>query len=350
MRYRVTPLDLPLALFVGAEILAIVFSVHPARSLRCLRGDWILLFFPVFAQAFRSRREVERAFRVLLVSSTLAAAYAVYQMFSGRDLIRDRTLEPIASLFIATGAFGHHLTYGGHILLTSVLAFAFLAFRPSRAAAAATILQAGGLLASFARTAWIGAFAGMGATILMLRGRTRRWILAGGGAALLAALALPVVRERIADPWALHDDPRIRLWRTALRIWWDHPIFGAGLGSFKTQFPLYKVPGFYMATGHPHNDFLNILVHSGIVGLAAFLFIGVRYGLLVRSAQQRLPAADPARPLLRAALVVPLAFLVGAMGQCFLTDEEVGTLFWFLIAGFVAAACEGRGKSGRTVL
>lgn len=339
-RYRATPLDLPLAAFVAAEVLSIVFSVHPARSLRCLRGDWILLFFPVFAQAFRSRREVERALRVLLVSSTAAAAYAVYQMIAGRDLIRDRTLEPIASLFIATGAFGHHLTYGGHILLTSVLALAWLAFRPSRIAVAVALLQGGGLLASFARTAWIGALAGVGATVAFLRGRARRWVLAGAGAAMLAALALPVVRERIQDPWAPHDDPRLRLWQTALRIWWDHPIFGAGLGSFKTQFPFYKVPGYYMATGHPHNDYLNILVHSGIAGLAAFAWIAIRYALLVRSALRRLGPDDSARPLLCTAVVVPVAFLVGALGQCLLTDEEVGTLFWFLIAGFVTAARE----------
>jgi O-antigen ligase len=163
-------------------------------------------------------------------------------------------------------------------------------------------------------------------------------ILAFGAAGILFSLASPVIRERLHDVLSVHDDPRVRLWQTALRIWWDHPVFGAGLGSYKTQFPIYKVPGDYMATGHPHNDLLNILVHSGILGVAAFAFIGIRYGRMIRRSLSAARRGDPRRSLLLAGVVVPLAFLAGGLGQCFLTDEEVGTLFWFLIAGFTAVA------------
>ena len=340
IRYRVSPLDLPLALFVFAELLSIVFSVHPARSLRCLKGDWILLFYPVLVQSLRGSKDVRRAYLALLGSSTLVALYAIWQIFFGVDLLRHRSLESIGGVYIATGLFGHHLTYGGHVLITATLAvvFASQAARRRTRAAGIAVIQVLGAIASFARTAWIGLAAGGFALIVGSRGRNRR-----NGLLLLAVvgllmLAIPPVRHRLSDVLSFGDDPRVRLWQTALRIWRDHPLFGAGLGSFKTQFPIYKVPGVYMATGHPHNDLLNILVHSGLLGLAAFAFIWFRFFREMRFAWIRLPAADERRPLALAGIIVAVAFFVGGLGQCFLTDEEVGTLFWFVAAASIGDA------------
>ncbi len=340
LRYRPSPLDLPLLAFVAAEILSIVFSVHPARSLRCLRGDWILLFYPVFAQSLRGARDVRRAYAALLASSSLVGLYAIWQMFDGRDLLRDRALEAIGPLFIATGFFGHHLTYGGHVLITSTLALVLTVARPRASRLLACAAQVGGVVASFARTAWVGLGAGVCALSASARGRTRIALAGSLVAAAVVAVAIPPLRERLGDLLSFHDDPRIRLWQTAIRIWLDHPIFGAGLGSFKTQFPIYQVPGYYMATGHPHNDLLNILVHSGIIGLAAFVWIWVRYFRAISAARRSARPEEPRGDLLAAAWIVPLAFFVGGLGQCFLTDEEVGTLFWFIAAASIAVARE----------
>ena len=124
LSYRRTACDIPLLTLVVADLLACAFSVHPAHSLRSMRGEWILLFYPVFAQTFRDTRTVRKALTILLVSSSLIAVYAIAQMFTGADLLRGRTLEPIGNLYIATGLFGHHLSYGGHVLITGTLALA----------------------------------------------------------------------------------------------------------------------------------------------------------------------------------------------------------------------------------
>ena len=64
-----------------------------------------------------------------------------------------------------------------------------------------------------------------------------------------------------------------------------------------------------------------------------------------RVARRSLGSRDPRRAFLIAGILVPVAFFVGGMGQCFLTDEEVGQLFWFVIAAFVAVAREVRDES-----
>jgi O-antigen ligase len=342
--YRRGPLDLPLLIFLAVDILSAVLAVDRARAFRCIRGDWIIAFLPIFTQALRTSRDVKRAFRILLVSSTLVAAYAILQMFGGRDILRDRGLEPIGPLYIATGLFGHHLTYGGSVLITASLAAAWLvgagSSRDRIAGGVTGLLQIGGVIASFARTSWAGLFVAIAAIALSVRGWIRRAAIVAILAGVAGALAIHPIRMRLAGVLSFGDDPRVRLWHTAIRIWEAHPILGAGPGSFKSLFAKYKVPGTYMATGHPHNDFLNILVQSGILGLAAFAFIWIRYFRTISSARGRIADNDPRRPLLLAGIVVVAAFFVGAMGQCFITDEEVGCLFWFFVAGSLVVARE----------
>jgi O-antigen ligase len=344
--YRPTPIDLPLLIFIAVDLLSAVFAVDRARAFRCIKGDWILVFLPIFAQAVRSSRDVRRAFGILLASSTLVAAYAIAQMFTGIDLLRHRGLEPVGGVFIAVGLFGHHLTYGGSVLITSSLAIALAAgaqsSREKLTGGLAAFVQIGGVVASFARTAWAGLLVAVASVAFSVRGWVRRAAIVAivGGAA--AAVAIPPIRVRLSDVLTFGDDPRVRLWRTALRIWAAHPILGAGPGSFKSQFPNFKVPGTYMATGHPHNDILNILVQSGIIGLAAFVYLWIRYFRDLAGARRRLADGDPRRVLLLAGIVVVATFFVGGLGQCFLTDEEVGCLFWFIAAMGLVVAREVR--------
>lgn len=344
IRYRATPLDLAWLLFVCAEMVSVLFSVDRARSLRSLRGEWILLFFPVFLQALRDSKVARRSMGVLIVSSSISCVYAIWQVFVGRDLVRSRPLEQIGGLHIATGFFGHHLTYGGHVLITGTIALAlFLGVRsPGQRIlhAAALLLQLGGVVGSFARTAWIGFIAATGGIAVLRRGRARWVALAIGLLSIAIVLAVPAVRQRLQAVGDFTDDPRRRLWATSLRIWLDHPVFGSGLGSFRIQFPLHKVPGAYLSTAHPHNDILNIMVNAGIVGLAGFVFFWIRFFRWVGSAYRRLPCDDPRRPLLSAGMMVAGAVLVGGLGQCFFTDEEVGTLIWFTLAATAAVARE----------
>ncbi|MFH1144243.1 MAG: O-antigen ligase family protein [Candidatus Eisenbacteria bacterium] len=347
--YRRTPLDLPLLLFFAAEAIAAMLSPERGHSLRSLRGEWILLFFFVFSQAIRDMRQLQRAYAVLLASSTVVALYAIGQCVLGWDLTGRHPLERSSTLFIAMGLFGHHLTYGGSVLLTLTIALALASGQASRRetflARLALPAQALAILASFARTAWAGVLAAMLVRIATLRGKTR---ILGWGALLLligiAAAAQPF-RARLGPLVQLSEDPRSRLWATALRIWSDHPIVGSGPGTYAILFPDYKVPGRYMSTGNAHSDPLNVLAGSGLLGLGTFIFLVVSFFRTAVSAYRAAPARDPARPLLLAGILAAVGLLAGGMGQCFLLDEEVATLFWFILAGTMVTARQSPRRS-----
>ena len=347
--WRRTALDLPVAAFLVAELVGVIFSQHFARSAKLFREEWIVLFYFVFSQSLRDRREASRLFDLFMAAGAITSVYAIWQHAAGWDALRDRPLEPVEFGFMATGFFGHHLTFGGAILMVAVIGLA-TAIAPvgwGRRAFYGTVglLGSAAVAWSYARTAWIGLLAGV---LVALAFRGRRVLLAGAAAlAVLAAGAVLIEPSLAVRGAALVNagDPassaRVRLWRTAVRIWQDHPITGAGLGSFKTHFEEYKVPGEYFARGHPHNDFLNILVGSGILGLVAFLALVAVLFHRALTTRARAPASMSAeRAILSAAVAALVAFLVAGLGQCYLTDEETAMIFWFTVACAMVVARE----------
>ncbi|MFN8547951.1 MAG: glycosyltransferase family 9 protein [Candidatus Eisenbacteria bacterium] len=317
--------------FLAAQALSIPFGVHPARSLRCFRGSWVMLFVFVFWQAMADARSRRRATVALVVSGALAGLYGVVQHWSGRDWLHHRALENYGGGgFVAVGNLNSHLTYAGVILPLLFLALGVaLDNRGARRLGTwgAALLLGLGVLLSFTRTAWIGAAAGLAAFGLLL-GRRAALVSLGALALIgsLAALIEPALARRLASIFQSADDPRWRLWQTALRIVGDHPWTGAGLGSFKTQFPLYKVPGSYMSTVHPHHDFLNALVETGLIGATAWLSIWIAF---LREAAPRVAS----RPGVRlGAIAAVVALLAAGLGQCYSTDEEVAQVWWFVVA------------------
>jgi len=142
--------------------------------------------------------------------------------------------------------------------------------------------------------------------------------------------------------------PRLRLWETALRIFNQFPLFGAGLGAYKSHFSQFCVPGVYKATGHPHNDLLNLLVHSGLAGLVAWCLLW--YAVLHSGIYKLVKGAKDigAQITLSSYSTIPLLFatvatlFAGGMAQCYFTDEEPAAAFWFLIAIAITTATNER--------
>src|SRR5690554_3087148 len=80
---------LAVALFLFMQALSIPLGIHPERSLRCLRGSWVLLF-PFLFWTVLADPSIRRSVYVALgISGALAAAYGVVQHFAGIDYLHD---------------------------------------------------------------------------------------------------------------------------------------------------------------------------------------------------------------------------------------------------------------------
>ena len=111
--------------------------------------------------------------------------------------------------------------------------------------------------------------------------RSRRRLLFLTGVLLLSAGIL-FTRGGIRINWR-EGSVRERLfkWQTACEIFKDYPVFGCGAGAVKTNFALYqaKIRERWnlrlksTSESQVHNDFLQILTETGLVGSGAFLVL-----------------------------------------------------------------------------
>lgn len=327
--------------FLAIQALSIPFGIHPGRSARFLpHYSWVLLFPFVFWGFFRDRTARTRAATILVWSGAVAGYYGALQHLTTAVWFRKTPEALPGGGYVAVGMFGHHLTYAGVLLPIFFLSLGLLADAPRKRAWAITTLGLTlGLVASVARSAWIGWFAGILLFGFLLG---RRWFLgiaaAGTATAALVLAIAPAVRERAATLFAMGDDPRLRLWETALRIGADYPILGAGVGSFGSLFPTYRVPGWYMATGHPHSDPLNILVETGWVGVLAWFAIWVAFFFDTSRRAPASPGKPPGAGLRAAVRAGMFAMVIAGFGQCYSTDEEVAEVWWLVAATGLAFA------------
>ncbi len=78
---------------------------------------------------------------------------------------------------------------------------------------------------------------------------------------------------------------RLAAYSASLDLWRDFPWLGTGLGSFRDVFPLVQPPELTNVWTHAHNDLLELLVTTGVLGAAAAIASVL---VLVRATAQRL--------------------------------------------------------------
>lgn len=127
---------------------------------------------------------------------------------------------------------------------------------------------------------------------------------------------------------------RVTVWRGAALAWKQRLILGWGLGGFERAYKLHRPPmetdvGRYeKTTAFAHNEYLQIAVETGLLGLMAwlaFVFVLLKRGV---SSVRR----DPSRWDISAVLACAVSFLAHAMIDFNLHLPLLGYLFAFFCA------------------
>ena len=127
----------------------------------------------------------------------------------------------------------------------------------------------------------------------------------------------------------LQDATRLTIVKDSLRMVRDRPIAGWGLGTFSTVYPQYK--SFYTdyLINEAHNDYVQVLVETGLIGLAItiwFLFV------LYRSSLRGMRQPEDGRPIALAALVGCTGIVVHSLTDFNMQVTSNASLFYVLCA------------------
>ena len=313
-------LDVPLVALLGVYLLTTATSLNWPVSLEVALT--VLMALGVFfvlsdARLFRSW-QVETAF----VLAALAAAVKALWVVGGDYLDWLRLADAVrgglswGDLLPPTVPQVHGVGDGPSLLaavLAMSLPFVLVAiFRPMKAAlralavlAAAAIVLA--LFLTLARSAWLGAAAGVLTTALLVTAtaagrdllrrlwpttRTRRWLLGTLALAVVAVAAVGtayLVQSVEARPlWLFHgsDTPRSDVMEAGTEMIRDYPLLGTGVGVYSLLYPQYSGQ-FPIDALHSHNGFLQAVVDLGVPGALALLAVVAALGwLLVRGLRE----------------------------------------------------------------
>jgi putative inorganic carbon (HCO3(-)) transporter len=343
------PLAWPLLAFVVVTLLAALYAPLPVGAFYESKQLIGIALFLGAVNGFRSGDDIRRALRWFFVVVALVSIHALVQVWACVSDVGLPAWVPWAlrvkldacresPLFRAKGFFSIYMTLGGSLLigLTLILATFAVGARAGRLLQAASgVLAVVALALTYVRSAWVG----LGLSLLVVSGLARRFVLLLVlVAATAAVLAVPSpVQKRalsIVDPTDPTARERFLFWDAGRRMVEDAPLLGLGPGGVKHHYPQYRDPSARRpATGHLHNNVVQIAAERGLIGLAAWLAIWVAFFVQAGRIYARLPATRlDDRALVAGSLAAVAGFHAAGMFEYNFGDSEVIGLVWVVMA------------------
>ncbi len=341
-----TPMDRPLLLLLGALLLSTFLSPDVSTSLAGYRKLWLVGAFFVTYHLVRKPQEGWWLVSLLVIVAIGVAAYGIVQHFTGIDLAKQivgkkSTLTPfwlgqeegfrIKGLSPSGITYAHSLAFPLTFLTVRLFA-SDLRWKERLVLLGGWGLLIFALLFSLTRGVWLAYLVVLGVLGVIKGGKA---VLAVGACGVLLGLSLlgagSGVRERVTQIFDLKANVgRSQIWQANLDMIKDRPWFGWGYGNYrKFRDPYYQRYPEADTTAHAHNNFLQMWVDGGLVGLSAFLFL---FWVILRAGWQAyylLPAgAEPLRSLTLGSTLSILGFLLGGLTQYNFGDAEVVIVFW----------------------
>jgi len=268
-------------------LVAATISVVVAPDKRAAAGIWKAYFVEpalvamVLWDVLRGPRDVEKLIGAFFTSGILVSVYQIAGFVYALGIHRPNLVDnPVVVLYNTPNATGLFLGP----LLAIALSMLLFGNREERwRAGFFSVFSIPAFVLSFSRGAWLGLLAA--AAVLVWQHRRRLLLVAGIAVALVAAAAVPSIRRRIEHEFNPTDPSnslvlRQHLWKATLQMQGNlrHILFGTGLSGFKHDILPYKeFSGYSENLIYPHNILLNFWTETGLLGLAAFLWLAVEF-------------------------------------------------------------------------
>ena len=360
LEIRPSPLYLPalaFALLVAVQLVSGISAYRYATLQEAIRYLAYGMLMFVAVQCFRSRQQIHGFLTGMTIFGTLLAVFGILQDFTSNGKIYWIRQPQFAAW--GFGPYVNHSHWAGLMELLTPLPLALLMRRRQSGALTALLgfaaLMMGSTIFLAGSRGGMAAFAvqvALGAALLLLRGQSSERIrdvaiLAVIGVIFLAWLGGSRVTDRIESAYAAEGatmthtlDARFRLglFKDTLSMAKARPIAGWGLDCFTRVFPGFQTFYSDRFVNAAHNDYLQLLAETGVIGFAIMLWFVIamfRSGL-----RRRVPAGPVAFPKLAATLACT-GILVHSLVDFNLHVSANAALFYVMAALASAEEVEG---------
>lgn len=330
-------------------------------------GAYVLLFF-LTSEAFRAENHLRQFVWFLVILGFVVSLFGIVQHFAYDGKLYWSVTLP--SGVVPFGPFVDSDHFAGFVELTAPLGLALLLFRSRRQEQALlllvlTVVPIGALILCASRGGILGLILEL-VLLASLSGahRIERKRLLGAAAIVLVTgtfvlwlgVSQAIDRFGLLTRGGFTRNLRVSMYEDTWRIFADHPWVGTGLGTLIAVYPHYA--SFYngLTVDHAHNDYLELLAETGLVGaLCGAAFVGLLFwrGLVnVRFAEQGHTRAFLAGSLAACAgllvhslvdfnLHIPSNALIFLLLAC---NATVETKTWSRVSSYGCLAPRARGR------
>jgi O-antigen ligase/tetratricopeptide (TPR) repeat protein len=349
------PIFWSLMAFLGAITLSGLLSPAPTHSFfgdfERMGGVWAWLHLVVFFLLLRTLRDQDwtLVLNTSIVVSLAVSIYAIAQHFGLGD-------HPDAA---STSTIGNSGLLASYLLINIALA-GYLASTSARYRVYFLVVAGVNFLAlvySQNRSSVVGLVLGAAVASVILAsltgGARRRWTTFALASALVVAVAgvSAGIREFPAGPFARNaptvlqrlamtnpaggDESRTMQWRAAIEGFKDRPLLGYGMENHNLVWSAHFDPRIYgIATeifDRTHNQFLETLATTGLIGTVAFLGIWVAIGVTLVGAYRAGRLSASALAILAGLQVAYATYLF------FWFFDLNSTMLWILVAALISS-------------
>jgi len=260
---------------------------------------WRLVSAWVIFQSVIGLRDRSAALRrfgtAVAATATALSLFAMAQSLTWNGKIYWSRPSPHEGAWFSGGPFVCHSHLAAYLNIGLGFALASLGGTGRRGtrvwAAYASAVIAVGIVASQSRSGFVAMLGAM-VVVVCLNPRALKYAAAASAVACLAGLLIAALPggpslDRLAtilDPTSRGYTARFEIWGEAVEAWRAHPIWGSGLGSFGTAVAAFgrRDRGVFFARAE--NEYLDLLVEGGVVGLGIALIGLVGAAVLARRA------------------------------------------------------------------
>jgi putative inorganic carbon (hco3(-)) transporter len=266
-------------------LVAATISVFVAPDRRAALGIWKAYFLEpalgayIVADVLRARADLGKLLQGFFIAGIVVSVLNIMAFALAVAVHRPNLVEvPVTVLFNTPNATGLFL---GPLVAAAAALVLFGDRRERWRGAIFVVVALPALAFSFSRGAWLGV--GLALLLLAAIHPLRNRLLGLLGVLSLVVVLLPPVRTRLAHEFHPTDpynsvNTRVDLWKATLKMM-SHglrPVLGNGLSGFKAAItPFRDVSGFHEDLIYPHNSLLTFWTETGLLGLAAFLWLVV---------------------------------------------------------------------------